>query len=60
MYFCIHDVYFAFNNPKLQMITSGAWEMAIYPHNKVKYKPKAGTGEPGGLPSMGSHRVGHD
>ena len=34
------DVYFAFNNPKLQMITSGAWEMAIYPHNRVKYKPK--------------------
>ena len=21
---------------------------------------EAGTGEPGGLPSMGSHRVGHD
>ena len=34
------DVYFAFDNPKLQMITSGAWEMAIYPHNTNKYKPK--------------------
>lgn len=34
------DVYFAFNNPKLQMIKSGAWEMAMYPHNRYKYKPK--------------------
>ena len=23
-------------------------------------KPTGGTGQPGGLPSMGSHRVGHD
>lgn len=26
------DVYFAFNNPKLQMITHGSWEIDIYPH----------------------------
>ena len=26
------DVYFAFNNPKLAMITGGEWEMDIYPH----------------------------
>lgn len=32
--------YFAFNNPKLEMITGGAWEMSIYPHKPVKYKPK--------------------
>lgn len=32
--------YFAFNNPKLEMITGGAWEMAIYPHKPVNYKPK--------------------
>lgn len=32
--------YFAFNNPKLSMITGGAWELAIYPHLPVKYKPK--------------------
>ena len=31
------DKYFAFNNPKLQMITGGAWEIAIYPHLPVKY-----------------------
>lgn len=34
------DVYFAFDNPELKMITTGAWEMAIYPHLEVKYKPK--------------------
>lgn len=32
--------YFAFNNPKLSMITGGAWELAIYPHLPHKYKPK--------------------
>lgn len=34
------DIYFAFNNPKLQMITGGAWEMAMYPHLPCKYLPK--------------------
>lgn len=34
------DVYFAFDNPQLQMITNGSWEIAIYPHLPVKYKPK--------------------
>lgn len=29
--------YFAFNNPRLQMITSGAWELALYPHCPVDY-----------------------
>lgn len=32
--------YFAFDNPKLEMITSGAWELSIYPHLPMKYKPK--------------------
>lgn len=31
------DVYFAFDNPKLNMITGGAWELAIYPHCPVKF-----------------------
>ena len=35
-----NNFYFAFNNPKLEMITSGAWELDIYPHLPVKYKPK--------------------
>lgn len=33
-------MYFAFNNPKLAMITGGAWELSIYPHLPAKYKPK--------------------
>ena len=32
--------YFAFNNPKLSMITGGAWELSIYPHLPTKYNPK--------------------
>ena len=36
------DVYFAFDNPKLKMITGGAWEIAVYPHltPEMKYRPK--------------------
>lgn len=34
------DVYFAFDNPKLQMITGGEWEIDIYPHSPFKYAPK--------------------
>lgn len=34
------DLYFAFDNPKLQMITGGAWEIDIYPHSPTKIKPK--------------------
>lgn len=34
------DSYFAFDNPKLEMITGGAWELEIYPHLPCKYKPK--------------------
>ena len=34
------DIYFCFDNPKLKMITNGAWEIGIYPHLPFKYKPK--------------------
>lgn len=34
------DVYFAFDNPRLKMITSGEWEIGMYPHLEVKYLPK--------------------
>lgn len=34
------NVYFSFDNPSLKMITSGAWEIAIYPHCPVKFAPK--------------------
>lgn len=29
--------YFAFDNPKLNMIKSGSWEISIYPHLPIKY-----------------------
>lgn len=34
------DIYFAFDNPQLKMITNGAWEISIYPHLENKYRPK--------------------
>lgn len=33
------DFYFAFDNPKLNMIKDGSWEFANYPHCPAKYKP---------------------
>lgn len=35
-----NNYYFAFDNPKLSMITGGEWELNIYPHIPIKYKPK--------------------
>ncbi len=32
--------YFAFDNPKLEMITGGVWEFDMYPHLPVKYQHK--------------------
>lgn len=32
------DKYFAFDNPQLNMITGGSWEIAMYPHLPQKYK----------------------
>ena len=37
-----------------------ALEMEMATHSSVLAWRIPGTGEPGGLPSMGSHRVGHD
>ena len=34
------DFYFAFDNQKLEMITTGVWEIDIYPHCPYHYKPK--------------------
>ena len=31
------DVYFAFDNPALQLITAGAWELDIYPHCPIDF-----------------------
>ena len=48
----LSDFTFIFHFPALQK------EMAT--HSSVLAWTIPGTGEPGGLPSMGSHRVGHD
>ena len=37
-----------------------ALEKEMAPHSSVLAWRIPGTGEPGGLPSVGSHRVGHD
>ena len=37
-----------------------AWEKEMATRSSVLAWRIPGTGEPGGLPSMGSHRVGHD
>jgi len=34
------DYYFAFDNPKLKMITTGDWEQDSYPHCPYKFKSK--------------------
>lgn len=34
------DFYFAFDNPKLNMIKEGTWEFDNYPHCPTKYRPK--------------------
>ncbi len=34
----INDMYFAFDNPRLKMITEGEWEIDIYPHLPFKYQ----------------------
>ena len=38
----------------------GALEKEMATHSSVLAWRIPGTGDPGGLPSMGSHRVGHD
>ena len=37
-----------------------ALEKEMATHSSVLARGIPGTGKPGGLPSMGSHRVGHD
>lgn len=34
------DVYFAFDNPKLKMITQGSWQIDIYPHIRATFEKK--------------------
>ena len=48
---------FVFRNIKLQ---KGFLEKEMATHSSILAWRIRGTEEPGGLPSMGSHRVGHD
>ena len=41
-------------------MASESTEKAMAPHSSALAWKIPGKGEPGGLPSMGSHRVGHD
>ena len=43
-----------------KMYLTTTWEKEMASHSSVLAWRIPGTEEPGGLPSMGSHRVGHD
>ena len=48
------------SSPDLPVTSCVCWEKEMAPHSSVLAWRIPGTGELGGLPSMGSHRVGHD
>ena len=50
------------NNPEVKfwMRVIGKEEKAMAPHSSVLARRIPGTVEPGGLPSLGSHRVEHN
>jgi len=48
------------NFPLFVVIYTVKAEKAMAPHSSILAWRIPGMGEPGGLPSMGSHRVGHD
>ena len=63
--FPLRDSDIGHNNTKTQMEeytveTSQEMEKEMATHSSVLACRIPGTGEPGGLPSLGSHRVGHD
>ena len=55
---CFH-IFLVVNNTALNFHFH-ALEKEMATHSSVLAWRIPGTGEPGGLPSMGSHRVGHD
>ena len=46
--------------PRTEVFHFHALEQEMATHSSVLAWKIPGTAEPGGLPSMGSHRVGHD
>ena len=55
---------FSFLNPVIPVenlgVLDGALEKAVAPHSSILAQRIPGMGEPGGLPSVGSHRVRDD
>ena len=47
-------------NLYVEILPSNVMEKEMATHSSVLAGRIPGTGEPGGLPSMGSHRVRHD
>ena len=48
------------NYPTIALVSHTSMEKKMATHSSVLAWRIPGTGEPGGLTSMGSHRVGHD
>ena len=55
-----HDFPFTFVSDFPFTFHFHALEKEMATHSSVRAWRIPGTGEPGGLPTMGSHRVGHD
>ena len=55
-----HDLAAAAGGLNIICLSSSLLEKEMATHSSVLAWRISGTGEPGGLPSMGSHRVGHD
>ena len=47
-------------DPGIEPRSPALLEKAMAPHSSILAWKIPGMGEPGGLPSMGSHKVGHD
>ena len=56
----LHSIYIVFTTIYMPYILYYLLEKEIATHSSVLAWSIPGTGEPGGLPSMGSHRVSHD
>ena len=56
----LSDFTFTFHFHALEKETATALEKEMATHSRVLAWRIPGMAEPGGLPSMGSHRVGHD
>ena len=58
--FCKKSAKIFFFFLQIFILSCGSQEKAMATHSSTLAWRLPGTGEPGGLPSMGLHRVGHD